>query len=128
MALLRTIAIHCAALLLAAGTVHAEMPATGERPPACVLTLEVCQLHWTSNPTEHAKDPLNALQFDVPADRGLCDEVMTGMVLSDRFRWGRWLFRQNDGQWSVKVVGKMNDGGFQDEPLPLLPSTAPMGC
>ena len=86
-------------------------PATAPGPlPACLLTLEVRQLHWTLDPLEHAKDHINALQFDLPADPAFCKDVTVGTVLDEKFRWGSWLFRQNYGQWSVRVVGKRING------------------
>lgn len=93
---------------------HAKPPAKAAvppgPPPACVLTLEVSQLHWTLDPIEHLKDHINALQFDIPADPAFCKDVKVGTLLDDKFRWGSWLFRQNYGQWSVRVVGKRTNG------------------
>jgi hypothetical protein len=86
-------------------------PATPPGPlPACLLTLEVRQLHWTLDPLEIAKDHINALQFDLPADPAFCKDVTVGTLLDEKFRWGSWLFRQNYGQWSVRVVGKRING------------------
>ena len=67
-------------------------------------------MHWTLDPLEHAKDHINALQFDLPADPAFCRDVKVGTVLDEKFRWGSWLFRQNYGQWSVRVVGKRING------------------
>lgn len=85
-------------------------PVPSAKPPACLLTLEVRQVHWTLDPLEHVKDHMNALQFDLPADPGFCRDVTVGTLLDDKFRWGSWLFRQSYGQWSVRVVGKRMDG------------------
>ncbi len=106
-------------------------PATPPGPlPACVLTLEVSQLHWTLDPVEHLKDHINALQFDIPADPGFCKDVKLGTVLDEKFRWGSWLLRQNYGQWSVRVVGKRINGLSEGAvPVPQAstepPATAP---
>ena len=108
------------AALAAFATILLQTPAQARSPakpavlpdkaPACLLTLEVRQLHWTLDPLEHAKDHINALQFDLPADPAFCKDVTVGTVLDEKFRWGSWLFRQNYGQWSVRVVGKRING------------------
>lgn len=105
---LQAVLSACAAICLLTPA-HAKQPAKAAvppgPPPACVLTLEVKQLHWTLDPIEHLKDHVNALQFDLPADPAFCKDVKVGTLLDDKFRWGSWLFRQNYGQWSVRVVG-----------------------
>jgi hypothetical protein len=77
----------------------------------------VSQLHWTLDPVEHLKDHLNAVQFELPADPGFCKDVKVGTLLDGSFRWGSWLFRQNYGQWSVRVVGKRLAG--EDASVPV---------
>ncbi|MBK8361358.1 MAG: hypothetical protein IPL15_21225 [Comamonadaceae bacterium] len=73
-ALLAALATFCAVLLQPPA--QAKPPAKPATPPgqlpACLLTLEVRQLHWTLDPIEHAKDHINALQFDLPADPACC--------------------------------------------------------
>jgi hypothetical protein len=88
----------------------AKLRTPAGKAPACLLTLEVRQLHWTLDPVEHVKDHMNALQFDIPADPDFCRDVKVGTLLDDKFRWGSWLFRQSYGQWSVRVAGKRIDG------------------
>jgi hypothetical protein len=106
--LLAALAMFSAILLQSLA--QAKPPAKPATPPgqlpACLLTLEVRQLHWTLDPLEIAKDHINALQFDLPADPAFCKDVTVGTLLDEKFRWGSWLFRQNYGQWSVRVVGK----------------------
>ena len=111
-ALLAALATFCAVLLQPpAQAKPPAKPATPPGPlPACLLTLEVRQVHWTLDPLEHAKDHINALQFDLPADPAFCKDVKVGTLLDEKFRWGSWLFRQNYGQWSVRVVGKRING------------------
>ena len=110
--LLATMAIFAAILLQTPA--QAKPPAKPATPPgkapACLLTLEVRQLHWTLDPVEHVKDHINALQFDIPADPDFCRDVKVGTLLDDKFRWGSWLFRQNYGQWYVRVIGKRIGG------------------
>jgi hypothetical protein len=103
----------CTAILLqtpAQARSPAKPPTPAGKAPACLLTLEVRQLHWTLDPVEHVKDHMNALQFDIPADPDFCRDVKVGTLLDDKFRWGSWLFRQSYGQWSVRVAGKRTDG------------------
>ena len=103
--------------------VQAKPPAKPSTPPgplaACLLTLEVRQLHWTLDPLEHAKDHINALQFDLPAEPAFCKDVKVGTLLDEKFRWGSWLFRQNYGQWSVRVVGKRINGVSEGTTVPV---------
>jgi hypothetical protein len=110
--LLAALAMFSAILLQSLA--QAKPPAKPSTPPgqlpACLLTLEVRQLHWTLDPLEIAKDHINALQFDLPADPAFCKDVTVGTLLDEKFRWGSWLFRQNYGQWSVRVVGKRING------------------
>lgn len=106
----------------------AKPPTPSDKSPACLLTLEVRQLHWTLDPLEHVKDHINALQFDIPADPDFCRDVNVGTLLDDKFRWGSWLFRQNYGQWSVRVVGKRIGGVSEraDTVPPPSPTLAPL--
>ena len=62
-------------------------PATPPGPlPACLLTLEVRQVHWTLDPLEHAKDHINALQFDLPADLRPVERARGGQAHQRRTR------------------------------------------
>jgi hypothetical protein len=125
--------VTCLAILsLSSGPGLAREPArraTAGAAAACVLTLEVRQNHWTLDPLEYAKDHINAMSFDIPADRAFCDGVQPGTVLDERFRWGSWLIRQNYGHWTVRVVGKaihgVPQGGAVPAPKPVAPEVAP---
>jgi hypothetical protein len=73
----------------------------------CVITLKMKKESFTIDPTEHAKNEMNAVTFNIPVDHDYYDKVNMGTDLSDGdVRMGSLLIHGSFSSWSVKVVGK----------------------
>ena len=71
-----------------------------------ILTLELSQSHFTLDLEEHMKDALNAIEFELPVDKELFDNVKVGTRIVDDFRVGSLLLRGSLGSWDMKVTDK----------------------
>ena len=71
-----------------------------------VLTLSVKQNHYSLSISEHMKDEMNKLEFEIPVSKEFYDSVEEGDVIEDSFRVGSMLMKGSFGSWKIKVIDK----------------------
>ena len=71
-----------------------------------IITFEIKQSHFSLDITEHVKDSVNALTFEVPVDKEYYDSLSVGSVISDKFRMGSFIMKGSIGKWKIKVINK----------------------
>lgn len=76
------------------------------RTPKYVLGIKLEQSHFTLDITEHAKDAMNAIEFEIPVDKEYYNSVMIGEEIVDDFRVGSFLFNGSLGDWEMTVEHK----------------------
>lgn len=70
------------------------------------VTVSVKQKHMTMDLSEHMKDKMNELTFQIPVDEEYFNDVEVGMVIDDSFRMGSFISAGSVGSWDIKVVDK----------------------
>lgn len=70
------------------------------------ITIEVKQSHLTFDISEHMKDQMNAVELEIPVDKGFYNSVSSGTVLDDSFRSGSFFAKGSLGSWDIKVIDK----------------------
>lgn len=71
-----------------------------------IVRLKLKQSRVSLSLTEHAKDAMNAVEFDMPVDKQFYDSVNVGSELVDKFRSGSFIMNGSFSSWKVTVVGK----------------------
>lgn len=71
-----------------------------------ILTIRVKQDHLSLDLNKHAKDIINAFEFDIPVDKEYYDSVSKGDVLNNDFRGGSFLTAGTVGKWDVSIEDK----------------------
>lgn len=71
-----------------------------------VVTFECSQSHYTLDLSEHLKDSMNKVKFEVPVDKDFYDKVKVGDTINDSFRMGSFIMKGSIGKWKVKIVDK----------------------
>jgi hypothetical protein len=76
------------------------------RTPKYVLGIRLEQSHFTLDITEHAKDAMNAIEFEIPVDKDYYNSVSVGEEIVDDFRVGSFIFNGSLGDWEMTVEHK----------------------
>lgn len=76
------------------------------KSPRYILTLKLKQSHFTLDLFEHAKDAMNAIEFDIPVDAEFYHSVSVGTKVVDEFRAGSFIMNGSFGDWDMTVVNK----------------------
>lgn len=71
-----------------------------------IITFRIKQSHFTLDISEHIKDSMNEITFDVPVDKEYYDSVSVGSVINDDFRMGSLVMHGSFGSWNVTVDKK----------------------
>ncbi len=76
------------------------------RIPKYVLRLHLKQSHVSHSITEHIKDNINAIDFDLPVDKEFFDSVKEGDNIVHGFRSGSFIMNGSFGNWEMTVKDK----------------------
>lgn len=76
------------------------------RSPKYVLGIRLEQSHFTLDLAEHAKDAMNAIEFEIPVDKDYYNSVSVGEEIVDDFRVGSFIFSGSLGDWEMTVEHK----------------------
>lgn len=76
------------------------------RQPRYILSLRLKQSRFSLDLGKHAKDAMNAIEFDLPVDKQLYDQVRVGTELVDDFRSGSFIMNGSFSSWKIKVKNK----------------------
>lgn len=71
-----------------------------------IVKFDLRQSHFTMSLSTHAKDAMNATQFELPVDAQFYNEVQIGQMIHKDFRTGSFLLYGSFGNWKLKVIGK----------------------
>ncbi len=78
---------------------------TGKQP-TYVLKLRLKQSHTTLSISQHMKDNMNAIEFELPVDKNFYHNVKIGTDIVDEFRVGSMVFSGSYGSWNMSVIDK----------------------
>ena len=76
-----------------------------------LLHCELKQTHFSLDLMKHAKDAMNALEFDGATDETTYESTRIGDTLLKEFRGGSFLTESSVGDWQIKVLSKRVEAG-----------------
>jgi hypothetical protein len=79
---------------------------TTGRTPQYILKFKLKQSHITLDLAEHAKDAMNAIEFEMPVDKNFYDQINVGTEIINNFRTGSFIINGSFGKWKMTVVNK----------------------
>ena len=71
-----------------------------------IVKFKVKQSHLSLDISNHVKDAMNSLEFEIPVSKTFYDSVEKGDTIDDSFRMGSFLMKGSFGSWKVKVADK----------------------
>lgn len=71
-----------------------------------VLTLKVKQSTFTLSISEHIKNSMNAIEFNIPVEKSFWESQSVGSELSNRWKPGSLLFNGDFSKLKVTVTNK----------------------
>ena len=71
-----------------------------------IVEFEIKQSHFTLDISEHLKDSINKLTFEVPVDKDYYNKVYVGQEITDSFRMGSLVMKGSIGKWKIAVKNK----------------------
>ena len=74
--------------------------------PKYILKLRLKQSRVSLDLFEHAKDAMNAIEFEIPVDKEFYNQVSVGDEIVDNFRAGSFIINGYFGSWDMKIKGK----------------------
>lgn len=74
--------------------------------PKYILKLRLKQSRVSLDLFEHAKDAMNAIEFEIPVDKEFYNQVSVGDEIVDNFRAGSFIINGSFGSWNMKIKGK----------------------
>jgi len=63
-----------------------------------IVEFEIKQSHFTLDISEHLKDSINKLTFEVPVDKDYYNKVRVGQEITDSFRMGSFVMKGSIGK------------------------------
>lgn len=76
------------------------------KTPRYILKVRLKQSRFSLSISDHIKDQMNAIEFELPVDKEFYDSVSEGTEIVDRFRVGSLLLNGSFGEWNMSVIGK----------------------
>lgn len=77
-----------------------------DRTPRYILKIRLKQSRMSLDVFEHAKDNMNAIEFEIPVDKGFYDSVDIGTKITDEFRRGSLILNGSFSNWDMTVKSK----------------------
>ena len=71
-----------------------------------IVEFEIKQSHFSLDISEHLKDNMNKLTFEVPVDKDYYNKVYIGQEINDSFRVGSFVMKGSIGKWKIIVRNK----------------------
>lgn len=71
-----------------------------------ILTLELKQSRLSLDISEHIKDGMNKIKFNIPVDKEFYESVEVGTKIKNSFRSGSFIMRGSLSNWVITVVDK----------------------
>ena len=76
------------------------------RTPQYILKMEMWQFHFPLDISDHLKDVMNAIEFEIPVDSLFYHSVNIGTDIVDDFRMGSFILNGSFGDWRMRVIKK----------------------
>lgn len=76
------------------------------KTPLYILKLELKQSRFSLDISEHIKDNMNAISFEMPVSKEFYKECNVGTKIVDKFRSGSFVLNGSFSDWNMKVIGK----------------------
>lgn len=74
--------------------------------PKYILKLHLKQSHFSLDISDHIKDSMNAIDFEIPVDKEFYHHVKVGDKIVEEFRSGSFVLNGKLGEWDMSVQGK----------------------
>lgn len=71
-----------------------------------IVEFEIKQAHFSLDISEHLKDNMNKLTFEVPVDKDYYNKVYVGQEITNSFRVGSFVMKGSIGKWKIIVRNK----------------------
>lgn len=71
-----------------------------------VVEFKVRQSHFSLDISEHIKDSMNELTYEIPVSKEFYDSVEIGDNIEDSFRVGSFLMKGSFGSWNISISNK----------------------
>ena len=71
-----------------------------------IVEFEIKQSHFSLDISEHLKDNINKLTFEVPVDKDYYNKVYVGQEITNSFRVGSFVMKGSIGKWKIIVRNK----------------------
>lgn len=71
-----------------------------------IVEFEIKQSHFSLDISEHLKDNMNKLTFEVPVDKDYYNKVYVGQEITNSFRVGSFVMKGSIGKWKIIVRNK----------------------
>ena len=71
-----------------------------------IVEFEIKQSHFSLDISEHLKDSINKLTFEIPVDKDYYNKVYVGQEINDSFRMGSFIMKGSIGKWKITVKNK----------------------
>lgn len=76
------------------------------RTPQYIVQFKLKQSHFSLDLSQHTKDVLNAIEFELPVSKEFYESIGIGTQVVDEFRVGSLLLKGSIGDWHMTVVNK----------------------
>ncbi len=71
-----------------------------------ILEFKLKQSRFSLSLSKHAKDAMNAIEFEMPVDKVFYDSHKVGDEVVDDFRMGSMIMNSSFSSWNMTVIGK----------------------
>jgi hypothetical protein len=76
------------------------------KQPQYILKLKLKQSHFSLDISDHVKDAMNAIEFEMPVSKEFYASVNENTEIIDEFRFGSFVLNGSYGDWEMTVEGK----------------------
>ncbi len=76
------------------------------KTPQYILKIHLKQSHFSLSIKKHAKDAMNAIDFEIPVAKNFYHSVKIGTKITDKFRSGSFLLYGSFGNWNMTIKDK----------------------
>lgn len=74
--------------------------------PKYILKIHLQQSHMSLSISDHIKDSMNAIDFEMPVDKDFYHQVKAGDKIVDKFRSGSFVLYGKLGSWDMSIKSK----------------------
>ena len=71
-----------------------------------IVKFKIKQGTFTLDIFEHVKNNMNAIEIEIPVDKGFYDKLKINQDITNSFKWGSLIFNGDFSNLHMKVIGK----------------------